>query len=165
MLVALQFCCRRVKHIFKIALQFRYYRVLSKALLGFSVPDNQPSMTAHHNHARNHDHNHNRTHTYSIAKAATMIVTTTTTMTLTVERRSLTRLQDHGQTSYIRAKCGFWKWCCRPTSLSIADRMAYQGGLKNEGHHSQPWLGVEGILVEVGRTLAMGRTPPWHALC
>ena len=31
----------------KIGLQFRYYRVLSKALLGFSVPDNQPSMTAH----------------------------------------------------------------------------------------------------------------------
>ena len=27
---------------------FRYYRVLSKALLGFSVPDNQPSMTAHY---------------------------------------------------------------------------------------------------------------------
>ena len=26
---------------------FRYYRVLSKALLGFSVPDKQPSMTAH----------------------------------------------------------------------------------------------------------------------
>ena len=24
--------------------------MLSKALLGFSVPDNQPSMTAHHNH-------------------------------------------------------------------------------------------------------------------
>ena len=33
----------------KIGLQFRYYRVLSKALLGFSVPDNQPSMTAHYN--------------------------------------------------------------------------------------------------------------------
>ena len=32
----------------KIWLQFRYYRVLSKALLGFSVPDNQPSMTAHY---------------------------------------------------------------------------------------------------------------------
>ena len=32
----------------KIGLQFRYYRVLSKALLGFSVPDNQPSMTAHY---------------------------------------------------------------------------------------------------------------------
>ena len=27
---------------------YRYYRVLSKALLGFSVPDNQPSMTAHY---------------------------------------------------------------------------------------------------------------------
>ena len=33
---------------FKIALQLRYYRVLSKALLGFSVPDKQPSMTAHY---------------------------------------------------------------------------------------------------------------------
>ena len=33
----------------KIGLQFRYYRVLSKALLGFSVPDKQPSMTAHCN--------------------------------------------------------------------------------------------------------------------
>ena len=32
----------------KNGLQFRYYRVLSKALLGFSVPDNQPSMTAHY---------------------------------------------------------------------------------------------------------------------
>ena len=31
----------------KIGLQLRYYRVLSKALLGFSVPDNQSSMTAH----------------------------------------------------------------------------------------------------------------------
>ena len=29
--------------------QFRYYRVISKAPLGFSVPDNQPSMTAHYN--------------------------------------------------------------------------------------------------------------------
>ena len=47
-LVVLQFRCRRVKTIFKITLQFRYYRVLSKALLGFSVPDNQPSMTAHY---------------------------------------------------------------------------------------------------------------------
>ena len=34
---------------YKIGLQFCYYRVLSKALLGFSVPDNQPSMTAHYN--------------------------------------------------------------------------------------------------------------------
>ena len=25
----------------------RYYRVLSKALLGFSVPDNQPGMAMH----------------------------------------------------------------------------------------------------------------------
>ena len=39
---------RRVKTFSKIGLQFRYYRVLSKALLGFSVPDNQPSMTAHY---------------------------------------------------------------------------------------------------------------------
>ena len=29
-------------------LYFRYYRVLSKALLAFSVPGNQPSMTAHY---------------------------------------------------------------------------------------------------------------------
>ena len=35
----------------KIGLQLRYYRVLSKALLGFSVPDNQPSMTAHYAYA------------------------------------------------------------------------------------------------------------------
>ena len=39
----------------KIGLQFRYYRVLSKALLGFSVPDNQPSMTAHYNPDREPD--------------------------------------------------------------------------------------------------------------
>ena len=32
----------------KIGLQLRYYRVLSKALLGFSVSDKQPSMTAHY---------------------------------------------------------------------------------------------------------------------
>ena len=30
-------------------LEFRYYRVISKALLGFSVPDHLPSMTAHYN--------------------------------------------------------------------------------------------------------------------
>ena len=30
-----------------MGLQFRYYRVISKALLGFSVPDKQPGMTAH----------------------------------------------------------------------------------------------------------------------
>ena len=34
---------------FENVLQLRYYRVLSKALLGFSVPDKQPSMTAHYN--------------------------------------------------------------------------------------------------------------------
>ena len=28
---------------------FRYYRVISKALLGFSVPDRLASMTAHYN--------------------------------------------------------------------------------------------------------------------
>ena len=31
---------------------FRYYRVLSKALMGFSVPANQPSMTAHYKTSR-----------------------------------------------------------------------------------------------------------------
>ena len=36
----------------KIGLQLRYYRVLSKALLGFSVPDKQPSMTAHYNRTK-----------------------------------------------------------------------------------------------------------------
>ena len=45
----LDFCGRRVKVFSKIWLQFCYYRVLSKALLGFSVPDSQPSMTAHYN--------------------------------------------------------------------------------------------------------------------
>ena len=29
---------------FDLGLQLRYYRVLSKALLGFSVPDKQPSI-------------------------------------------------------------------------------------------------------------------------
>ena len=43
----------------KIGLQLRYYRVLSKALLGFSVPDKQPSMTAHHNPNPNLDLNSN----------------------------------------------------------------------------------------------------------
>ena len=57
----LQFPCRRVKIFSKIGLQLRYYRVLSKALLGFSVPDKQPSMTAHYNPkpTPNINHNHN----------------------------------------------------------------------------------------------------------
>ena len=51
--VGVQFRCRRVK--MKIGLQFRYYRVPSKALLGFTVPDNQASMTAHYNPYPNRD--------------------------------------------------------------------------------------------------------------
>ena len=39
----------RKKYINKNGLKFRYYRVLSKALLGFSVPDHLASMTAHYN--------------------------------------------------------------------------------------------------------------------
>ena len=48
------------QNISKIGLQLRYYRVLSKALLGFSVPDKQPSMTAHYN--PNSNSNPNSTH-------------------------------------------------------------------------------------------------------
>ena len=42
--------------IFENVLQLRYYRVLSKALLGFSVPDKQPSMTAHYKLRRDREY-------------------------------------------------------------------------------------------------------------